>query len=77
MKQVVSISIGSSKRDHSVEIELLGERVHIWREGTDGDMADAVRRLREYDGTVDAFVCARAALDAHADRRRFDVEDGA
>lgn len=55
MKQVVSISIGSSKRDHAVELELFGEPFRIWREGTDGDMADAVRRLREYDGKVDAF----------------------
>lgn len=55
MKQVVSVSIGSSKRDHAVEIDLLGERFKIWREGTDGDMAEAVRRLRSYDGKVDAF----------------------
>lgn len=55
MKQVVSVSIGSSKRDHSVEIELLGEPFRIWREGTDGDMAEAARRLRAYDGKVDAF----------------------
>lgn len=55
MKQVVSVSIGSSKRDHSVDIELLGQQFRIWREGTDGDMAEAARRLRAYDGKVDAF----------------------
>jgi hypothetical protein len=55
MKKVVSVSIGSSKRDHCVEVELFGEKFKIWREGTDGDMDRAVARLRELDGTVDAF----------------------
>ena len=55
MKKVVSVSIGSSKRDHCVEVELFGEEFKIWREGTDGDMDRAVARLRELDGTVDAF----------------------
>ncbi|MDO8964245.1 MAG: quinate 5-dehydrogenase [Coriobacteriia bacterium] len=55
MKQVVSVSIGSSSRDHSVEVELFGEQFKIWREGTDGDMDRAEARLRELDGNVDAF----------------------
>jgi hypothetical protein len=55
VKEVVGISIGSSKRDHEVEIELLGERFRIRREGTDGDMEAAARRFAELDGTVDAF----------------------
>lgn len=49
------MSIGSSKRDHSVEVELLGERFRISREGTGGDMDRAVQRLRELDGAVDAL----------------------
>ncbi len=55
IKEVVSVSIGSSKRDHEVEIELLGEQFKIRREGTDGDMDAASRRFAELDGTVDAF----------------------
>lgn len=55
IKEVVSVSIGSSKRDHRVEIDLLGERFVIRREGTDGDMDQAVARLRAMDGKVDAF----------------------
>ena len=55
MKKVVSISVGSSTRDHDVTCELLGQRVHIWREGTDGDFAAAIRKIKEYDGVVDAF----------------------
>jgi hypothetical protein len=55
MKRAVSISIGSSKRDKSVEVELLGERVLIERIGTDGDMRRAAQLFAELDGKVDAF----------------------
>lgn len=55
IKEVVSISIGSSKRDHEVTVELFGESFRIRREGTDGDMDKAVVRLKELDGKVDAF----------------------
>ena len=49
MKRAVSISLGSSKRDKAVEVELLGERVRIERIGTDGDMAKAQRMFAELD----------------------------
>lgn len=55
MKRAVSISIGSSKRDKAVEIELLGEKVLIERRGTDGDIEKAAQLYRELDGKVDAF----------------------
>lgn len=55
MKHAVSISLGSSKRNSSVELELLGERVRIERIGTDGDMARATELYGELDGKVDAF----------------------
>lgn len=55
MKRAVSISIGASKRDKAVEIELLGEKVSIERIGTDGDMEKAARLYQELDGKVDAF----------------------
>lgn len=62
MKRAVSISIGSSKRDKSVEIELLGEKVVIERIGTDGDMEKAARLYQELDGKVDAFGVGGADL---------------
>jgi hypothetical protein len=55
MKHAVSISIGSSKRNKSVEVELLGEMVLIERIGTDGSMEKAAEMYRELDGKVDAF----------------------
>lgn len=75
MKKVVSISIGSSKRDHTVDIELLGEQFHIWREGTDGDMAEAARRLRGYDGKVDAFGMGGIDLFLNAADRTYWFRD--
>ena len=62
MKRAVSISIGSSKRDKSVEVELLGEKVIIERIGTDGDMEKAALRYKELDGKVDAFGVGGADL---------------
>lgn len=55
MKRAVSISLGSSKRNSMVELEILGERVCIERIGTDGDMARAAELYGELDGKVDAF----------------------
>jgi hypothetical protein len=55
MKRAVSISIGSSKRNKAVEVELLGEMVRIERIGTDGSMEKAAQLYRELDGKVDAF----------------------
>jgi hypothetical protein len=55
MKRAVSISIGSSKRDKVVEIELLGEKVRMERIGTDGSMEQAAQLYHALDGKVDAF----------------------
>ena len=55
VKEVVSVSLGSSARDHEVEIDLLGERFRLRREGFDGDSARAAARLAELDGAVDAL----------------------
>lgn len=62
MKRAVSISIGSSRRDKAVEIDLLGQRVRLERIGTDGDMAKAARLFEELDGRVDAFGVGGADL---------------
>jgi hypothetical protein len=62
MKRAVSISIGSSKRNKQVEVELLGEKVCIERIGTDGDMEKAAQAYKELDGKVDAFGVGGADL---------------
>lgn len=67
MKRAVSISIGSSKRNKSVEVNLLGETVRIERIGTDGDMEAAALKYKELDGKVDAFGVGGADLEALVD----------
>jgi hypothetical protein len=67
MKHAVSVSIGSSKRDKVVEVELLGEKVRIERRGTDGDMEKAAQLYKELDGKVDAFGVGGADLGALVD----------
>lgn len=55
MKKVLGVSLGSSTRDHKVEIEILGEKVEIERRGTDGNVQKMMQIFQEYDGKVDAF----------------------
>lgn len=54
-KRVVSVSLGSSKRDSRVEIELAGIPYVMERVGTDGDFQKALSLIRELDGKVDAI----------------------
>ncbi len=55
MKRVVSISLGSSKRDKKVQANFFGTDFEIERIGTDGDMAKFRQMIAELDGKVDAF----------------------
>jgi hypothetical protein len=73
MKRAVSISIGSSKRDKAVEIELLGEKVSIERIGTDGDMEKAAQLYRELDGKVEAFGVGGADLGVMVDQKWYPL----
>lgn len=55
MKTVVSVSLGSSTRDHEGQFEVLGEKVHLSRRGVDGQFKRALAMLAELDGQVDAI----------------------
>jgi hypothetical protein len=73
MKQAISISIGSSQRDKSVTITLLGEEVHIQRVGTDGDMDAAREMYRSLDGQMDAFGVGGADLGLFVDDKWYPL----
>lgn len=73
MKRVVSISLGSSHRDHAVEVDLLGERIRIERIGTDGDMARAQQMYRDLDGQVDAFGVGGTDLSLRLDDKVYPL----
>ncbi len=62
MKRAVSISLGSSNRNKSVEINLLGQTIQMERIGTDGDMEKAAALYTELDGKVDCFGVGGAVL---------------
>lgn len=70
-KRVVSISLGSSSRDHRVEVELLGQQIVIERIGTDGDVRRAKALYEELDGQVDCLGIGGAVLWIDALDRRY------
>ncbi|MGB9749579.1 MAG: quinate 5-dehydrogenase [Caldisericia bacterium] len=55
MKKILSISLGSSKRDKKVNVNILGEDFEIQRIGTDGDIQKMIELFKDYDEKVDAF----------------------
>lgn len=76
VKKVVSVSLGSSRRDHSVEVELLGQKFLVSRIGTDGDLARAEELLRQLDGQVDAIGLGGIDVYLYAGAKRYEVRDG-
>lgn len=70
-KRVVSISLGSSKRNAREETTLLGQRFLIERIGTDGDAQKAAQLFRELDGKVDAFGLGGADLYVIAGDKKY------
>ncbi|MCS7234560.1 MAG: quinate 5-dehydrogenase [Armatimonadota bacterium] len=75
MKRVVSVSLGSSRRDSRLELELLGERVVVERVGTDGDLRRCAQLLESLDGQVDAIGLGGMDLFLQAGRRRYYLRD--
>jgi len=75
VKKVISISLGSSKRNHRVETTILGEDFIIERQGTDGDMPKAIELIKQYDGKVDAFGLGGADLYVFAGSKRYVIRD--
>ncbi len=73
MKTAVSVSLGSSKRDKKVEIELLGEKVQLERRGTDGDIAKATALFTELDGKVDVLSVGGIDLWAQMGEKRYKI----
>ncbi len=75
MKHVVSVSLGSSKRNHSVEMEILGQLIKIERIGTDGSMDKMIEMIKDLDGKVDVFGLGGMDLYIFAGTRRYILRD--
>ena len=71
MKKVLSVSLGSSTRDHTTETEFMGEHFWISRQGTDGDFEKYLQMYREYDGKVDAFGIGGAEFYVQVNGHRY------
>ncbi|MGB9813962.1 MAG: quinate 5-dehydrogenase [Thermovenabulum sp.] len=75
MKHVVSVSLGSSKRNHRAQVKILGEDFIIERIGTDGDKKKAIELIKELDGKVSAFGLGGIDLYLWAGNRRYIIKD--
>lgn len=71
---VVSVSLGSSTRDHRVTLTLLGREVVLERVGVE-NLAAYRRRLLELDGKVDAIGIGGANLALAAGNRTYPIRD--
>jgi len=77
MKRVVSISLGSSKRDHQAITKFGGQDFSIERIGTDGDKNKAIQLIRQLDGKVDAFGLGGTDLFIYAGSKRYIFKESA
>ena len=76
MKRVVSISLGSSRRNHKAEVEFQGSKFSVERIGTNGDMAAMIAMIRELDGKVEAFGLGGIDLQIGTPIHRYTFRDG-
>lgn len=77
MKRVVSVSLGSHKGDKTSRAVLMGEEFEISRIGTNGDMDEFARLVRELDGNVDAIGLGGIDMYLYAGGRRYTIRDAA
>ncbi|MCE5323411.1 quinate 5-dehydrogenase [bacterium] len=75
MKRVVSVSLGSSTRDKTSQVEILGQKFEVSRIGTDGDMTKFAQLVRELDGDVDAIGLGGIDRYLWTDKRRYTIRD--
>jgi hypothetical protein len=69
------VSLGSSKGNHAVEAEILGETFSIERIGTDGDVSKAAQMIRELDGKADAIGLGGTDLYLVAGGRKYVIKE--
>lgn len=73
MKRAVGISLGSSKRDKKVVVNLNGVEIQVERIGTDGDIEKARQLYLDLDGKVDAFGVGGVDLYLRLDEREYPL----
>jgi len=76
MKKIVSVSLGSSTRDHRAVTDLLGEEFDISRIGMDGKLDAAIAKVKGLDGHVDAIGLGGIDVYLYAGTHRYALRDG-
>ena len=76
MKHIVSVSLGSSRRDHKAEVELLGEKFLIERIGLDGDTRKAKDLLKKLDGNVDVIGLGGLDVYLYSKHGKYALREG-
>src|SRR2546429_5396069 len=75
MKRVVSISLGTSKRDKRSEAEFLDTPFTVERIGTDGDKGRFRQLVAELDGEVDCFGVGGTDAYLYAGDKRYAIRE--
>ena len=75
MKHVLSISLGSSKRDSIAEVEVLGEQFVLERRGTDGSLKRFGQFMTQSDGVVDCLCVGGTNLGLYCGRRYYKFRE--
>lgn len=75
MKRIVSISVGSSARDHTTRHTFLGQECEISRQGTNGYFKKAIQLYQELDGKVDAFGAGGVEFFLQVEDKRYYFRD--
>ena len=76
MKRVVSVSLGSPRRNQDLELEVSGSRLMVQRVGAGGNLEYMAQILKDLDGKVDALGLGGINLTLRAGRRRYLLRDG-
>lgn len=76
MKKIISVSLGSSRRNHKVTAEFRGIKFEISRIGTDGDFKKALSILKEIDGQADVIGLGGIDIYLYSRKNRYALRDG-
>ncbi len=75
MKRVLSVSLGSSDRDHKAQWQIGHEVVEVARIGTDGDPARFAEVMAENDGNVDVLSVGGTNIGFRIGERMYYLRD--
>ena len=74
MKTAVGISLGAGRHNFEFETDFLGERLKVWRLGTDGSTTKAVKLLKAWNQNADAIGLG-AVKDSYRPASRRVIEE--